>query len=97
MEKLRQEQSNTIIVIEHSLENLVPLTDRMILLHDGHILLEDEPHAFFTQTKFILEKDVFPPEATQMFYRLLMDGRYEGQLPLTLEAAASLLDGLVKN
>jgi len=96
LEKLRREQSNTIIVIEHSLENLVPLTDRMILLHDGHILLEDEPHAFFKQTEFLLEKNVFPPEATQLFYRLSVDGRYEGQLPLTLESATSLLEGLVK-
>jgi energy-coupling factor transporter ATP-binding protein EcfA2 len=96
LEKLRSEQSNTIIVIEHSLENLVPLTDRMILLYEGNILLEDEPRAFFTQTEFLLEKDVFPPEATQLFYRLLMEGRYDGQLPLTLESAANLLEGLVK-
>jgi energy-coupling factor transport system ATP-binding protein len=92
--RLKQEQSNTIIVIEHSLENLVPLADRMVLLYNGELLLEDETQPFFQQMDMLLEKDVFPPGATHFFHNLVERGHYSGQLPLTLEAAADHLERL---
>jgi energy-coupling factor transport system ATP-binding protein len=94
--RLKREQSNTIIVIEHSLENLVPLADRMVLLYNGELLLEDETQPFFQQMDMLLERDVFPPGAMHFFHNLVQRGYYNGQLPLTLEAAADYLEHLFK-
>ena len=92
--RLKREQRNTIIVIEHSLENLVPLADRMALLYNGELLLEDETQSFFQQMDMLLERDVFPPGAMHFFHNLVKRGYYGGELPLTLEAAADYLERL---
>lgn len=45
--RLKREQHNTVIVIEHSLENLIPLADRMILLSEGKVALQAPTRDFF--------------------------------------------------
>jgi energy-coupling factor transporter ATP-binding protein EcfA2 len=94
--RLREEGGRTIIVIEHSLENLVPLTDRMVLLHNGQLILDDKTEPFFENTDLLLERGVFPPEVTQFFHWLAVDGKYAGELPLNLEDAAERLQRLVQ-
>lgn len=89
--KLKREQNNTIIVIEHSLENLIPLADRMVLISDGRLLLEDETRAFFQKIGFLLEQGIYPPGGMQFFYRLVQAGTYAGHLPLTVDEAAAKL------
>ena len=93
--QLKQEQHSTIVVIEHNLENLVPLADRMVLLHEGEMVLEDETEPFFEQMGVLLEHDVFPPGAIHLFYELLKGGHYQGKLPLTLDEAAARLRALM--
>lgn len=91
LEKMKQEQNSTIIVIEHSLENLVPLADRMALLYEGELLLEDETQRFFQQMDLLLEKDVLPPGALHFFHYLVQAGYYNGRIPLTAVDAAEKL------
>jgi energy-coupling factor transporter ATP-binding protein EcfA2 len=92
--KLKQEQRNTIIVIEHSLENLIPLADRMLLLSGGELLLDDETHRFFQNMDLLAQHGIYPPGALRYFYELKKIGRYEGPLPITLEEASQDLTRL---
>lgn len=89
--KLKKEQNNTIIVIEHSLENLIPLADRMAFMLNGELVLEDETRAFFAQIAMLMEKGIFPPDAMQFFHQLAMQQMYSGALPLTVEEATQSL------
>ena len=89
--RLKQKQENTIIVIEHNLEHLVPLSDRMILLYEGEVLLEAGTRAFFQQMELLLDKDILPPGAMHFFFELLRAGAYHGTLPLTVEEGGEKL------
>ena len=89
--KLKEEENNTIVVIEHSLENLVPLADQMILMADGELVLYDETQSFFQQSKLLLEKGVFPPGAMLFFHELHMKNMYQGKYPLTVAEGTDLL------
>ena len=89
--QLKREQHNTIIVIEHSLENLIPLADRMVFLSNGKLLLEDETRAFFQKIDLLLEKGVYPPGVMRFFSQLARAGYTSGYLPLTVEEAAEKL------
>ena len=95
LNKLKLEQNNTVIVIEHSLENLIPLADRMALLFDSHILLEDKTEAFFQHTDLLLEKGIVPPGTVGFFHDLKQKGYFDGNIPLTVEKASSLLNDLL--
>ena len=94
--KLKAEQNNTIIVIEHSLEHLVPLADRMILLVNGETVLHEETQTFFRQTELLLENSVYPPGALRFFHELSQRGHFRGDYPLTVEDASALLKASVK-
>jgi len=85
--RLKAEENNTIVVIEHSLEHLVRLAERMILLSNGALLLDDSTRNFFRQTEFLLEKNVHPPGVIGFFHELSRMGDYEGDPPLDVEEA----------
>lgn len=93
--RLKREQHNTVIVIEHSLENLIPLADRMILLSEGKVALQAPTRDFFQEIAYLLEKGIYPPEAMQFFYRLVQRGWYNGDLPITLGEAAAKLEAIL--
>jgi len=94
--KLKKEKNSTIIVIEHSLENLIPLADRMVMMSDGELVLEDETQAFFQKTGFLFEKGAFPPGLIQFFYELNQRNLYNGDYPLTVAEASLKLNEMIK-
>ncbi len=89
--RMKREQNNTIIAIEHNLENLIPLADRMILLYNGEILLDDEPEPFFGEMELLLKHEIYPPGAIRYFFDLIQAGYYSGPLPLTIDDATARL------
>ena len=94
--KLKKEQNNTVIAIEHSLENLIPLTDRMILLADGKLALDDETPKFFQNMDLLLESGVIPPGSMLFFHELAKSGDFKGNFPLTIQDASDKLHKLFK-
>jgi len=95
--KLKQEQNNTIIVIEHSLENLIRLADHMILLSDSRLLLEGETKEFFQNMELISKEGIHPPGALQFFYELKKAGKVSGKLPISLSESSEQLKQLFKS
>ncbi len=94
--RLKKERSMTVIVIEHSLENLIPLADEMILMAHANMLLKDETHAFFQKMDFLLENGVYPPETLLFFHRLQQAGSYRGEIPITNDEAVLRLREVCK-
>ncbi len=93
--RLKREQRITIIVIEHSLENLIPLADRMILLFGGELMLEGETRAFFQNMDQLVAQGIYPPGALRFFYELKRSKRYSDSLPITLDEASAQLKQLL--
>ena len=93
---LKREQKNTIIVIEHNLENLIALADRMILLSDGKVVLDDATRAFFQKIDLLIEKGISPPGAMRFFYELNQLGLYRGGFPLTVEEGYTTLTKILQ-
>jgi energy-coupling factor transporter ATP-binding protein EcfA2 len=94
--EIKKEQNNTIIVVEHSLEKLVPLADRLMLLDDGELLIFDETEAFFKQMPLILEKGINPPGVMEFYYHLIEKKDYVGQMPQTVQEGAKTLRSMLK-
>ena len=93
---LKAEEDNTIVVIEHSLENLIPLADQMILMAESEIILQDNTRDFFKKSSLLLEKGVYPPGALHFFHELNSQGLYQGEYPLTVEQGKDLLQHITK-
>jgi energy-coupling factor transporter ATP-binding protein EcfA2 len=85
--RLKREYQSTIVVIEHSLENLVPLADYMVLVYQGDVLLADETAPFFERMDYLLEHDIYPPGILEFFYHLKQRGDYPADTPLPQDVA----------
>jgi len=96
LEETKKEQDNTIIVVEHSLEKLVPLADRMMLLDKGELVLFEETREFFKQMPMLLESGINPPGVLEFFYKLTEGHFYSDKLPLTVEEGKQILSQLIK-
>lgn len=96
LETIRKEHNSTIIVVEHNLEKLITLADKMLLLYNGQALIFEETHVFFQQIPLIIKKDVDPPDILKFFYELTLSGDFKGQMPLSLDEAELALRELLK-
>lgn len=95
LEEIKKEQNNTIIVVEHSLEKLVPLADRILLLDRGEMVLFEETRTFFQEMPMILEKGINPPGILQFFHKLTEDSTFAEKLPITIDEGVDVLEKIL--
>jgi energy-coupling factor transporter ATP-binding protein EcfA2 len=97
--RLKREYQSTIIIVEHSLEHLVPLADIMVLVYEGEVLLVDETEPFFERMDYLMEHDVYPPGVLEFFHHLKAAGHYPASdpLPQSVEAGAERLHALLSH
>lgn len=93
---LKKENSLTLIVVEHNIEQVAPLSDQVILMYEGNIAKAGPPAQFFENSDFLYEHGINAPQATAFLDQLKNQGIYMGALPVDLEssvqAATSLLN-----
>ena len=97
--RLKREYQSTIIIVEHSLEHLVPLADIMVLVYEGEVLLVDETEPFFDRMDYLMDHDVYPPGVLEFFHHLKAAGRYPASEPLaqSVEAGAEQLRAILSH
>ncbi len=92
---LKKEQNLTLIVVEHNIEQVAPLSDLMVLMYEGNIAKAAPPAEFFENSEFLIEHGINPPEATAFIDQLKNHEIYSGPLPVHLEDAVQLTKELI--
>jgi energy-coupling factor transporter ATP-binding protein EcfA2 len=85
MTSIKKETKMTVIVIEHNIEQVAPLSDLMVLMHDGQIAKAAAPDVFFEDCDYLIEHGILPPQATTFIDRLKSEGFYKGSLPVDFQ------------
>jgi energy-coupling factor transporter ATP-binding protein EcfA2 len=93
---LKKEQDLTLIVVEHNIEQVAPLSDQIILMYDGNIARSAPPAEFFEDSEFLYEHGIDAPQATAFLSQLKAIGVYEGALPVDFYDAVQAVEGLIK-
>jgi energy-coupling factor transporter ATP-binding protein EcfA2 len=96
MTNLKRNEKLTIIVVEHNIEEVAPLSDQMILMYDGNIAKAAPPHQFFENSDFLYEHGIEPPQATAFIDQLKRQNLYSGNLPITFEDAVHVTESLLR-
>ncbi|MEL7601805.1 MAG: ATP-binding cassette domain-containing protein [Bacillota bacterium] len=101
LEKLRKEQDVTILLVEHRSDEILKYADRVLLIDDGKVLLNEPPRQFFQNVDLLLEKGVYPPQVAQ-FAKLIFEdpdfarfGLKSNEFPLTVEDGIAFIHNLV--
>ena len=89
LRNLKEAGQHTLIVVEHNIEQLAPLADQLLLMHEGQIARLAPPEEFFDDPEFLLERGLYVPEVTVLANWLRQNGHLarDQQLPRALEDA----------
>lgn len=80
LNRLNKELGITIILIEHRLEEVLPIADRVLIMEKGHVLFDGLPREILAALPENHEMITALPAATKMFH--LLNGK--GPIPLTI-------------
>jgi len=78
----------TVILVEHKLELASSLADRIIVMDEGRIVVEDDPREVFMKDLSVY--GVKPPSIPRLFLKLMSHGFRFKRVPLTVEEAAEI-------
>lgn len=93
--KLNREYGMTIVAVEHRLENIINLSDRIIMLDKGKAVIEDVPLKFCSNSdyqSFKLYKRILPVSA-----RIYQESEIGGQCPMNIKEARNFIGRFADN
>lgn len=96
LEKLNRDLGLTIILVEHRLEEVLPISDKVMIMEGGNIILYDKPQYVGQKLKKIDENHkmlLALPSAIRIFNGL----DAEGESPLTVREGRQFLSNNYKN
>ena len=95
LDKLRRELSLTVIVIEHRLEELLPICDRLLVMENGSLLTIAPPREAVRALSGREDLLLAMPAAVRLYHRL-SDGT-DAEAPLTIREGRSFLKSSYRN
>lgn len=90
LKKLNREDKITIIHITHHMDE-ASVADRVIVIDDGSIVMDDTPRAVFSNVEKIKQLGLDVPQVTDLFYELNMCGCDLPSGVLTVDEAIEVL------
>lgn len=93
VERLNDELGITVILIEHRLDRVVHLVDRLIILHEGRVIVDGTPRQVLSSRE-ITNTGVGIPPIIKLVQGLRDRGISIDRTPLTVKEGRSNLDGI---
>jgi ABC-type glutathione transport system ATPase component len=93
---IKRETEMTVIVVEHNVEQVAPLSDLMVLVHGGRVARAAPPAEFFQDCDQLVERGIQPPQATMFLDRRRREGGFAGPLSARFEDDLAALEGLLR-
>ncbi|MFW6273911.1 MAG: energy-coupling factor transporter ATPase [Halanaerobium sp.] len=92
---LYQELNMTIILISHRMEEIAELASRVIVMHQGEIVVDDNPVEVFSREKELHKLSLDLPQITEILHRLDEKGlKVNTNLFSISEASAEIIKAL---
>jgi energy-coupling factor transport system ATP-binding protein len=91
LQRLARHGETGVIIIEHRVDEVAPWADRVVLMDDGRVVLDQPPHAAWAQRDPWQAAGVGIPETVRLAHAV--PEAFPGGLPLSVEEAAGALRG----
>ncbi len=91
---LNREQNITVVLITHHMDEAAQ-ADRLIVMHDGHIVADDSPALVFQNVDGLRSLGLEVPEPVALLYELRQNGVDVPLTALTVDECAAVLKGLL--
>ena len=90
LEDLRRDTGCAIIMVSHSMDDVATHADRILVMHQGSVLMCDTPESVFSHPKELLDIGLSLPEATKLALLLKQGGVRD--VPESICTYSELLD-----
>ncbi|MFX0167934.1 MAG: ABC transporter ATP-binding protein [Candidatus Hodarchaeota archaeon] len=90
-----REEKKTMLIVEHKMEELLPIIDRLIILNEGKIILEGTPRELLHNVQLMEKIGLKPPQVALLASKINSD-RIGSELPLTLDEAITTFKSLLR-
>ena len=89
---LKEAGEHTLLVVEHNIEQLAPLSDQLLLMHEGQVAKMAPPAEFFNDPVYLKERGISVPSVTSFTHWLRDAGHIgtETDLPYDLTTGVDL-------
>ena len=74
IEAYRQAKNAAILMVSHSMDDVASLTDRLLVMCDSRLAMDDTPKAVFARAEELVEMGLSIPHITQVFLQLRKRG-----------------------
>ena len=91
IKKLQTETGMTILLVSHSMEDVAEYVDRIIVMNQGSVMLDDTPKRVFRHYKELEEVGLAAPQVTYIMHTLQEKGFDVDTDATTIEEAAAEL------
>ena len=76
--RMNEEEGITIIFVSHSMEDVAETAKRVIVMDEGRIFMDGDPHLVFSHEKELQEISLSVPPVTSLIDRLIENGFFKG-------------------
>lgn len=90
IEAYRKVKNATIMMVSHSMNDVARLTDRLLVMNNARLAMDDTPLAVFARAQELLDMGLDIPELTRLFLRLQQLGLPVNQVYTMEQAIAEL-------
>ena len=74
IETYRKETGSTILLVTHSMDDIARIADRLIVMHDSHVVMDGTPEEVFSHPEELTAMGLTVPMATQIAMELRVRG-----------------------
>ena len=92
--RLNREQNITVVLITHHMDEAAQ-ADRLVVMHDGHIVADDSPALVFQNVDGLRSLGLEVPEPVALLYELRQAGVDVPLTALTVDQCAQVLEALL--
>lgn len=93
--RLQQKKGLLVILVTHRMEEVASLAHRILVLHQGRLVLDGTPREIFSQTQRLLDLQLDVPQITRLFHQLANKGYPLRRDVLTVKEAEEELFSLL--
>ena len=83
--ELHKARNMTVIMVSHNMDEVAEYADRVIVMHEGQILMDGDPHDVFANEEIIKQAGLNQPQAADFCKKLGIDG------PIKINEAADAI------
>ncbi|MDY6893685.1 MAG: energy-coupling factor transporter ATPase [Chloroflexota bacterium] len=96
VQRLNDELGITVILVEHRLERVIHLVDRIVVLNEGTVIADDRPRVMMANG-YMSSVGVGLPPIIRMVRKLRGDSVNASDIPLTVKEGRAMLEEMFKN